>query len=299
MRQTFIPNIWFDGHVEEAAEWYTQVLRSGKVLHTARYTDAGKAQHGHNAGDVMTVEFEAEGARFILLNGGPNVFTLSPAVSFTIYRTSAAEIDELGAVLAEGGKVLMPVQTYPFSERYGWVQDKYGVSWQLMMAPEEHATAPSLLFTGERVGKAEEALRYYADVFGGSVGTISHYPAGMEPDKEGTLQYGDMTVDGQMLIAMDSAQPHEFTADGAISLMVECDDQAEIDRLWEKLSAVPEAEQCGWCLDQFGVMWQITPRELDQMLRDGSPEQVERVTTAFMAMKKFDLDALRRAYAGK
>ncbi|MNE84318.1 3-demethylubiquinone-9 3-methyltransferase [compost metagenome] len=81
--------------------------------------------------------------------------------------------------------------------------------------------------------------------------------------------------------------------------MVRCKDQAEIDYYWDKLSAVPEAEQCGWLKDRYGVSWQIVPEELDRMMAEGSPEEIKRVTKAFLGMKKFDLAALEAAWLGK
>jgi predicted 3-demethylubiquinone-9 3-methyltransferase (glyoxalase superfamily) len=78
--------------------------------------------------------------------------------------------------------------------------------------------------------------------------------------------------------------------------MVYCDDQEAIDYYWEKLSAVPESEQCGWLKDKYGLSWQIVPAGLDEMMRNGTKEQIARVTQAFLQMKKFDLAALQRAY---
>jgi predicted 3-demethylubiquinone-9 3-methyltransferase (glyoxalase superfamily) len=97
---------------------------------------------------------------------------------------------------------------------------------------------------------------------------------------------------------MDSARMHDFGFNEAVSLIVNCKDQEEIDYYWEKLSAVPEAEQCGWLKDKYGVSWQVTPVEMDEMMRKGSKEQVARVTQAFLKMKKFDVAELRRAYDG-
>jgi predicted 3-demethylubiquinone-9 3-methyltransferase (glyoxalase superfamily) len=96
---------------------------------------------------------------------------------------------------------------------------------------------------------------------------------------------------------MDSAQAHDFTFNEAISLMVNCNNQEEIDYYWGKLSAVPESEQCGWLKDSYGVSWQVVPAGLDDMLQNGTREQVDRVTEAFLQMKKFDLAELERAYA--
>ena len=99
------------------------------------------------------------------------------------------------------------------------------------------------------------------------------------------------------MAAMDSAGPHEFNFTEAISFMVHCRNQEEIDYYWASLSAQPEAEACGWCKDQFGVSWQIIPEALGTYMR-GTPEQVQRVTQAFLKMKKFDVAELEQAYAG-
>ena len=111
--------------------------------------------------------------------------------------------------------------------------------------------------------------------------------------------FTDFQLENQWFAAMDSAHEHTFMFNEAISLMVSCEDQAEIDYFWDKLSAVPEAEQCGWLKDRFGVSWQITSRQMNEMLSKGTPEQVNRVTQAFLPMKKFDVAKLQAAYEGK
>jgi predicted 3-demethylubiquinone-9 3-methyltransferase (glyoxalase superfamily) len=103
-------------------------------------------------------------------------------------------------------------------------------------------------------------------------------------------------LENQWFAAMDSAREHKFNFNEAISLMIYCDTQAEIDDYWEQLSAVPEAEQCGWLKDRYGVSWIILPTVMDEMMSQGTPEQIQRVTEAFLAMKKFDLERLKQAY---
>jgi predicted 3-demethylubiquinone-9 3-methyltransferase (glyoxalase superfamily) len=133
------------------------------------------------------------------------------------------------------------------------------------------------------------------------VGDIVRYGKDALPDKEGTVMQAAFTLEGQHFAAMDSAHQHEFGFNEAISFMVHCESQKEIDGYWEKLSkgGDPNAQQCGWLKDQFGVSWQITSTALQEMLQDPDREKVERVTRAFLAMKKFDLAELRRAYAGE
>lgn len=299
MRQRIVPNLWFDGRVEEAISFYMSTFPGSTVLRTTHFAEASQEMHDNTPGEIQSVEFQVEGLRFIILNGG-SLYKMTPSVSFIVYRTDAGQVDALAAQLADGGTVLVPVGDRPEGERYAWVQDKFGVSWQIMLADEPHDATIALLFSGEHTGRAEEALHYYNDTFPGSkIKLLDHYPAGMEPEREGSLRLGQITIDEHRLSVMDSAQAHEFRPSLGISLVVECNDQLEIDHYWERLSAVPEVEQCGWCQDKFGVYWQVAPIELGDMLSVGSPEQVEAVTTAFMTMKKFNIAALRRAYAGE
>ena len=200
--------------------------------------------------------------------------------------------------------MLMPIGQYPFSERYGWVQDKYGLSWQLMLTNPEGdprpPIVPFMLFVGKNSGKAEEAINFYLSVFRNSrQGQLVRYSAGQEPDKEGTIMFADFMIENYWFAAMDSAREHNFTFNEAISFMVYCEGQEEIDYYWGSLSAVPEAEQCGWLKDKYGVSWQIVPKAMDQMMRSGTKEQTARVTEAFLKMKKFDLATLQRAYERK
>ena len=156
------------------------------------------------------------------------------------------------------------------------------------------------MFVGDVHGKAEEASEFYLSVFrDGRRGTIARYPAGMEPEQEGTVMFTDIELKGQWFALMDSAQDHRFAFNEAVSLMVQCDDQQEIDYYWSKLSAVPEAEQCGWIKDKYGVSWQIVPADLDRMMEKADRAALDRVTAAFLAMKKFDIAALERAYEGR
>jgi predicted 3-demethylubiquinone-9 3-methyltransferase (glyoxalase superfamily) len=197
----------------------------------------------------------------------------------------------------------MPLYKYPFSEKYGWIQDKYGLSWQLILTnpegEERPSIVPQLMFTGEQSGNAEEGLHFYLSIFKDvKQGHIARYPKGMEPEKEGTIMFSDFSLENQWFAAMDSARDHNFNFNEAISFMVYCDTQEEIDYYWEKLSVVPEAEQCGWLKDKYGLPWQIVPSEMDEMMSKGTPEQLKRVTKAFLKMKKFDLAELRKAYEG-
>jgi predicted 3-demethylubiquinone-9 3-methyltransferase (glyoxalase superfamily) len=293
--QKISPHLWYDTQAREAANFYIRTFggRSG-ILHEYEL-------HNTPSGSVDVVTFELRGYRFDAISAGP-LFKFTPAISFTVACKSAGEVDRLFNTLGEGGNALMPLGEYPFSKRFGWTTDTYGVSWQLVLAGDyayRHEITPTLLFVGEQAGKAEDAMKLYASIFpAGEVGGVARYPAGMEPEREGTVMHGAVFLAGQEFFAMDSSRKHDFTFNEAISLMVHCESQAEIDRYWNALSADPAAEQCGWLKDRYGVSWQITPVEMDEMMRTATPEQRERVTQAFLPMKKFDIAALRKVFDG-
>ncbi len=299
--QKITPHLWFDTQAKEAAEFYTSLFPDSEITNISTI-------HDTPSGDCDIVSFKLWGYSLMCMSAGP-LFKINPSVSFMVNfdpskdADAKTRINAVWAKLLEGGKVLMPLDKYPFSERYGWVEDKYGVSWQLILTnpegEERPFIIPSLMFTGGVCGKAEEATDFYLSVFKDSKrGIVARYPAGMEPDKEGTLMFTDFKLEGQWFTAMDSARMHDFTFNEGVSLIVTCENQEEIDYYWEKLSAVPEAEQCGWLKDKYGVSWQITPRAMNEMMSKGSPEQMARVTQAFMPMKKFDIAKLEEAYKG-
>jgi len=288
-------HLWFDKEAKEAAELYVSVFKDAKIRSMAKLSDTP-------SGTVDLVSIELRGQEFTLLSAGP-LFKFTPAVSFLVACKTKEEVDALWGELAKGGSALMDLGKYPFSEKYGWVQDRYGLSWQLMFTGDREIKqniTPTLMFVGKQCGKAEEAINTYASLFRkAKVGDILRYGKGEEPDKEGTIKHAAFTLEGQEFAAMDSARPHDFTFNEAISFMVHCDTQKEIDHYWGKLSAVPEAEQCGWLKDKYGLSWQIVPTAMDEMLKDKDKKRTARVTEAFLKMKKFDIAKLKEAYAGR
>lgn len=299
--QKIIPHLWFDKEAKEAAKFYTTVFPDSKLTNITTL-------HDTPSGDCDVVTFNLMNYTFMAISAGP-VFTFNPSISFMVNfdplqdKNAKKHIDEMWEKLMVGGKALMPLDKYPFSERYGWVQDKYGLSWQLILTNPEGELRPriipSLLFVGDKCGKAEEATNSYLSVFKASKrGVIARYPQGMEPDKAGTIMFTDFMLEGQWFAAMDSAHKHDFAFNEAISFMVNCDTQQEIDYYWERLSADPAAEQCGWLKDTYGVSWQISPTELGDMMNKGKPGQIDRLTKAFLQMKKFDLAKLKKVYEG-
>lgn len=306
--QKIVPSLWFDKNCEEAINFYTSIFPNSKIVSIKRYEE-GMQTPGieEMVGKVLTGIFELSGYRFMALDGGP-IFKFNPSISFFLNfdpskdKNAKDTINYFWEKLSRGGKVLMEFQKYDFSELYGWCEDKFGLSWQLILSNPEGEDrpfiVPSLLFVQDKAGKAEEAEKFYQSVFAGSKqGQIARYPAGMKPDKEGTLMYSDFMLENQWFAAMDSAHPeHNFNFNEAISFYVECKDQEEVDHYFSKLSAVPESEICGWLKDKFGVSWQIIPKVMGEMLSDPDSKKANRVMNAMLKMQKIIIQDLEDAY---
>ncbi|HET6622356.1 MAG TPA: VOC family protein [Candidatus Saccharimonadales bacterium] len=300
--QKIVPHLWFDKEAGEAAEFYTQIFPNSRVTLRQLIPDTP-------SGDAEQVAFNLNGYEFMAISAGP-YFKLNPSISFMVNfdlsndKDAKEKLDELWNKLIDGGQALMELDEYPFSQRYGWVQDRFGVSWQLILGSSEGEPrpyiVPSTMFIHDNAGRAEEARDFYLSVFDDAqAGTTFKYEPGTAPDDASKVAYEDFQLYGQWFAAMDAGREmHDFDLNEAVSFMVNCETQAEIDKLWSKLSADPAAEQCGWLKDKFGVSWQIVPVALGEMMSQGSPDQVQRVTEAFLKMKKFDIAELERAYSG-
>jgi predicted 3-demethylubiquinone-9 3-methyltransferase (glyoxalase superfamily) len=290
--RTITPHLWFDKEAKEAAALYASIFKDSKIKNTTtlQNTPSGTV-------DLLTIELLGQDFRF--LNAGP-LFEFTPAVSFLVACDTKEEVDAVWNELSKGGSPLMELGEYPFSERYGWTEDRYGLSWQFMFMGErqiEKKITPTLMFVGEQCGKAEDAINFYASVFhNAKIGHILRYGANEQPDKAGTIKHAGITLEEESFAVMDSARTHNFSFNEAISFMVLCDTQKEMDYFWSKLSADPKAEQCGWLKDKFGLSWQIVPTLMDEMLQDKNETKVARVTEAFLEMKKFDIAKLKEAY---
>jgi predicted 3-demethylubiquinone-9 3-methyltransferase (glyoxalase superfamily) len=306
-----VPHLWFDREAVAAAKFYASLFPNSRV---GSVTPMPADSPSGPAGSVEIVEFTLFDQPFVAFNAGPQ-FRFNPSISFMVNfdplffgapasrdQEARKQLDAVWEKLSDRGKVLMPIDRYPFSERYGWIQDRYGLSWQLILTnpagEPRPPIIPSLLFTDQNAGKAEAAINFYVSVFRNSRrGTLNRYPAGQLPDKEGTIAFADFVLENQWFGAMDSARHHGSVFNEAISLMVHCEDQKDIDYYWNKLSAVPEAEQCGWLKDRYGVSWQIAPTVLDEMIKDPDKSRARSAAEAMLQMKKLDIATLERAFA--
>ncbi|MEK7611728.1 MAG: VOC family protein [Patescibacteria group bacterium] len=301
--KNIIPHLWFDKEAKEAAEFYVSVFGGNSKVGTI--STLGDTP----SGDTDIVPFTLWGFDFLSISAGP-YFKPTPAISFMVNfdpsqdPDAAKKIDKIWAKLSEGGNVMMELQEYPFSKRYGWCADKYGFTWQLILTDpkgeERPRIIPSFLFINEKCGKAEEALNFYLSVFKESkLGMIAKYEETSPAGNKGNVMFADFKLLDTWFAAMDGAGKHSFDFNEAVSFIVNCDTQEEIDYYWEKLSAVPESEQCGWLKDKYGVSWQIVPTAMATMMGSGDKEKIARVTQAFLKMKKFDIATLEKAFEGK
>ncbi len=295
--QKIIPCIWCDRDALEAAELYVSSFENSHVDQVTHYLEGDASPSALPAGTPLTVRFTLCGQTFLAMNGGP-VFRPNPALSFFVECETEAQMDALWAKLSEGGFVLMEVAKYPFSERFGWLADRFGVSWQISLTGTKQKIAPYLMFTEGVCGRAEEAMGFYTDSFADSKLLDVHRYGKDGGGIEGSVMFASFRVAGQEFMAADSAYPHGFTFNEGISLCVYCRDQAEIDGLWRRLGEGGEAQDCGWLKDRFGLSWQVVPHNMDALCDSDDPVRCGRVNAVLMGMKKIDMAALQAAYDG-
>mgnify|MGYP000980551370 CR=1 FL=1 len=276
MKNEIYPCLWFNNNAKEAAEFYTSVFSDSGIISESEFA----------------VALHLSGQRFLCLNGGPQ-HIINPSISFYAIYEKEKDLDRIWKKLSGEGFIMMPYERYEWSEKYGWVQDKFGVSWQLSLGKIGNTGqrfTPSLLFTGTNSGKTEEAIHFYTSVFKNSeIIGILKYKSG-ENDIDGNVKHAQFTLGKSMFMAMDSSYPHKFTFSEGVSFVVECDTQEEIDYFWDKLTEGGHESMCGWLQDSYGVSWQIIPSILEKLM--STPDKAHKVTEAFLKMKKFDIEKL-------
>ncbi|MBX7172304.1 MAG: VOC family protein [Pyrinomonadaceae bacterium] len=280
MKKEIYPCLWFDGKAKEAMSFYVDVFGNSKITEE----------------NPIVVNVEVCGQKFMGLNGGPQ-FKINPSISFMVQFDTESETEAAWHKLIEGGSAIMGLDKYEWSPKYGWVQDKFGVSWQLITGKKEdfgQKFSPTLMFTGEQCGRAEESVKFYTSLFENSkIDGILKYSLN-DADREDLVKHSQFTLNGNVFMAMDSSHLPQFAFNEGISFVVECDTQDEIDYFWSNFTADGGQESmCGWLKDKFGVSWQIVPSILGELIRD--PERGQRVMNAFLKMKKFEIEKLLNA----
>lgn len=298
--QNVIANIWFNRNAEEAGQFYASIFPEASTEVEFRYPTDGLPEFQRSlSGEPLVVTVTVAGTKLSLINAGDE-FAPNPSISFMLNFDPLAfsgdednakhALDELWAKLSDGGTVLMPLQGYAHSKHYGWVADRYGVNWQLMLTDAAGEPRPflipALMYCGAAQNMAAQAVDHYLATFDDAhLGQRVLYPAPMGPVTTDSIMFSDFVIKGQWLIAMDSAVEQPFTFSCGVSLEVLCEDQDEIDRYWNALSTVPEAEQCGWLADFAGLSWQIVPANMGELMRRPNAHQ------KLLEMKKIIIDA--------
>lgn len=282
-----IPCLWFDNEAEEAVKFYSSLFDNSKVNRVLHFGKEGFEFHRKPEDSVMTVEFELNGQKFLALNGGPD-FKFNESVSLFVYCESEERINFLYEKLSEGGSVNMPLDKYDWSPKYAWVKDKFGLSWQLdieaINSPQK--IVPSLLFVNEKYYRVKEAVNHYTSIFQNSK-ILMEYPA------DDYLLFAQMKLNNYLINCMSGGTlQHNFDFNDALSLIIYCNTQDEIDYYWNKLTEGGQEVQCGWLKDKFGVSWQVVPVILDELIQN--PNTGSKVMNAMFSMVKFDIGKLMK-----
>jgi len=289
-RSKIVPHLWFDKEAVDAVNFYVSIFPDSKVTGKSTIT-------GTPGGGVDILTFHLWGQGFMAINAGP-MFKINPSISLYVYCGSVNEIERLYLELSNGGMVMMPLDKYPWSEKYAWVQDKFGITWQLDIDDiiGHQKIVPSLLFANEKYDKVREAVGFYTSIFPDSK-IILEAPYDKSANlPDATLLFAQFKLDNFLMNAMSSILKHDFDFNEAVSLMVYCETQEEIDYYWNKLKDEGEEQQCGWVKDKFGVSWQVVPSDLDKMMLASNKVKLASVSEAMLKMIKLDISELRKAF---
>jgi len=283
--------LWFDGQAEEAAKLYAALFKNSKINSMSRYGDSGSKASGIQAGSVMTAELSIGDHHITCLNGGP-LFKFTPALSFFVTCQSEDEIQQLWSELSKNGTVRMGLDQYPWATKYGWTADRFGVEWQLMISDQPQKIVPAFLFVDNLFGKGQDAVDFYLSLFPNSkIETLAR------DEKTRTIMHCAFSLSGNGFVLMEGQGKHGHTFSPALSLVLSCENQDEVDFFWEKLTENGgKPGRCGWLEDKYGVSWQVIPKLLGQLFKSGNPKKTEAVMQAMLKMTKLDTRQLQEAY---
>ena len=280
MNNDIFPCIWFNQKGSEAAKFYTSVFKNSKITMDTS----------------MVINIEIDGQKLMFLEAGPQ-FKPNLTVSLMMMCDTQDEVEAYYQKLSENGKVMMELDSYPWSEKYAWVEDQYGISWQLFYSKEkfDQKFSPVLMFTGQNNGKCREALDYYTSIFPNSrIESIMDYPAG-QGEPEGNIGHSQFIINGYTMMAMDSSHQHNFNFSEGTSMVVMTDNQEETDFYWNKLTENGEESRCGWLKDKYGFSWQITPKRLIELTNTSDPANNKKAFDAMLKMNKIVIKDIQDA----
>lgn len=285
MNNDILPCLWYDGDGKQSAEFYCKVFNGTVTPDTP-----------------VVLNIELFGQKLMLLNGGPQ-FEKNASVSFTIICETDDEVQNYWDQLSDSGIALMPLDSYPWSKKYGWIRDKFGVTWQLYLGEKqsEQKIIPTLMFIHQNNGKAMDAMELYTNIFPNSkIGSVLKYGDGVGDETHEVpenVQHAHFEINGYSFFCMDNSYDHQFDFNEGISMVIMTDDQEETDHLWNSFTQNGGKESmCGWLKDKFGFSWQIVPKKLIQLMSDPDQEKAQKVVQAMMKMQKIVIEDLETAY---
>lgn len=297
--QKITPFLWFDNQAEAAMNFYVSIFPNSEITLLKKWPEKTHVpSDSTKSGTVQQGSFTLDGVQFHAFDAGP-MFQFNPSISFFAVFESTAEIDAVWNQLIDGGNALMPLGSYDWSECYGWVTDRFGVSWQIMKAKLSDVgqrVAPLLMYSGAQRGNAEEAMNLYMSIFrnSSSDGVLKYGP--QEPAPKGMVKHAQCRLDGQTMMVMDNGTENDIPFSEATSLFVNCKNQEEVDYFWDKFTEEGKELMCGWLKDKYGVSWQIVPLFLSEKATNGEPNRVKNMMSAMLQMKKLDVAKLEEAY---
>lgn len=274
MKNSIYPAIFSTHNAKEILEYYTTIFPESHLLEE----------------NSVVASASICNVKFIAINGGSK--ELNGSISFMVCCESAEEVDYLFSKLVSKGSILMPIDSYPFSERYAWVIDQFGIHWQLYLGKSEDAIGqkivPTLLFGYTQQGNCQKAIDFYNSVFKNfkSQGVLNYTEVALRDQ----IQHTQFEINDFEIAAMDSAVPQDYTFNEATSFVLNCANQSEIDYYWNAFTAQGKEINCGWCVDPFGVSWQIVPYNLSTIL-----SQNKHASQALLRMKKIQISDLENA----
>lgn len=280
MKEKITPCLWYNGQAKDAAALYCTAFANTKITSQS----------------PIVTGLDLAGHSITLLDGGP-MYQPNPSITLYVVTETVQETDQAWKALTKGGEILMALDKYPWSERYGWVVDKFGVSWEVglgKLSDVGQKVTPHLLFTGNQYGRAEEAMTFYSKVFKtNKVDGIMRYTKDQAPEEEGKVMHAQFALGNQKFMVADGA-PHKFVFTEGVSLTVHCENQEEIDYYWDNFTGQGGKESmCGWLKDKFGVSWQIIPVALTKIMSD--PTKAGKAAQAFMTMRKLNIEQIVQA----
>jgi predicted 3-demethylubiquinone-9 3-methyltransferase (glyoxalase superfamily) len=261
MSSNITPCLWFESSAEEAAKFYCETFQNSFIIDSSN----------------VSVNFSLNNREYIAMNGSPGI-KINNTTSFSVYCGSDQEIQRLYDVLLDGGEIMMPLGPYPWARKYAWVQDKFGVSWQLDVDPINNPQniVPSVMFVNKHATKLKEAITFYHEIFPKPHLLFQMaYPPEMQMPV-GSLRFAQHKLNGYIFNFMSSHEKHEWEVNEGVSFIISCQDQDEIDHYWNSLIAQGgKPRKFGWLKDKYGITWQVLPINLGDLLKiEGNLEKL-------------------------